>query len=329
MLNQSVDRAQDITKGLNGIWRGRYGTVSCPVSSHGKGRGDRKHSLCVSDRHDGNIGVHCFANCDWRDVKEELRRRGLLSERWSYTAPKLPKRNVIQHKNENTQNHALALWKSAQAASGSLVENYLRHLGITIPPPSSIQFLEQHWHTESRQEWPTMVAAVQDVEGKICAIHRTYLTNNGSGKAPVPEKTGKKSLGRVGGGSVRLSLAADTVALVEGIEDALAVQQMTQTPTWAVLGASGFGTVVLPKHIRRVILAPDGDEAGDKTINPAARRLILAGIEVVVVRLPPGKDWCDILPIFEERAALLEFEGGKDHKDANREAWFETLGRQP
>ena len=181
-------------------------------------------------------------------------------------------------------------------------------------------------HKESRRQWPTMVAGVQNAEGRLCAIHRTWLAINGSGKAPVPPNSEKKSLGPVGGGAVRLALAAETVALAEGVEDALAILQMTGTPAWAVIGTSGFTSVELPRHIRRVILAPDGDEAGDKVIDPAARRLVRAGIEVRVVRPPRGVDWCDILGTFEERAAFLEHVGGEDREQAEREAWIDALG---
>ena len=72
--------ARDITKALGGQWRGYYGEASCPVPGHGRGHGDQDPSLSIYDRDDG-VWVCCFANCDWRDVKEELRRRGLLPER--------------------------------------------------------------------------------------------------------------------------------------------------------------------------------------------------------------------------------------------------------
>ena len=101
--------------------------------------------------------------------------------------------------------------------------------------------------------------------------------------------------------------------------------QMTGTPVWAVLGTSGFLVVELPDHIHRVILAPDGDKAGDKVIDPAAERLTRQGIDVRVSQPPPGKDWCDILGTFEERAAFIEHEAGEDRDQAEREAWAEVF----
>ncbi len=325
MRNRPLSLARDIAKALGGRWHGGRAMVPCPVSSHGRGRGDKNPSLSIHDHDDGGISVHCFAGCDWRDVKEELCRRGLQSARAQDKPLKPPKSPVVNEDRERNQGHAIAIWEASRTATGSLAEEYLRRRGITMALPQSIRFLDQHWHKESRRQWPTMVAGVQNAEGRLCAIHRLWLAVDGSGKAPVPPKSEKKALGPVRGGAVRLSLAADVVALVEGIEDALAVQQMTGTPAWAVLG-TGFTSVELPGHIRRVILAPDGDAAGDKVIDPAARRLVRAGIEVRVVRPPRGTDWCDILGTFEERAAFLEQVGGEDREDAEREAWIDALG---
>ena len=69
-------------------------------------------------------------------------------------------------------------------------------------------------------------------------IHRTYLLDDGSGKAPP----GKKMLGAVGGGSVRLSPLGDAghLGIAEGIETALAAQAIFGIPTWAALSADGL-----------------------------------------------------------------------------------------
>ena len=327
MRNRPLSLAREIIAALpRGQWHGSYGMASCPVPGHGRGRGDQNPSLSIHDRDDGNIVVRCFAACDWRDVMEELCRWGLLSARAQDKPLKPPKSPVVNEDRERNQGHAIAVWRASRAAAGSLAEEYLRRRGITVALPPSIRFLDQHWHKESRRHWPTMVAGVQNAEGRLCAIHRTWLAVDGSGKAPVPLKFEKKALGPVRGGVVRLALAADSVALVEGIEDALAAQQMTGTPAWAVLGTSGFKAVELPRHIRRVIFAPDGDEAGNKVIDPAAHRLVRDGIEVRVARPPRGMDWCDMLGTFEERAAFLEHVGGEDREQAERKAWIDALG---
>ena len=67
--------ALDLVKALDGRWHGAYGTARCP--SHR----DRNPSLSVRDGTDGAVVFHCFAGCDWRDVKDALRARGILPER--------------------------------------------------------------------------------------------------------------------------------------------------------------------------------------------------------------------------------------------------------
>ncbi len=70
-------RARAVVKALGGRWAGRYGMARCPAHK------DRTPSLKVSDPPAGSDEpiFHCFAGCDWRDVKDALRRDGLLPER--------------------------------------------------------------------------------------------------------------------------------------------------------------------------------------------------------------------------------------------------------
>ena len=64
----------------------------------------------------------------------------------------------------------------------------------------------------------------------------------------------------------------------------------------------------MPKHIKQVILAPDGDDAGQHIIKEAAARLAGQGREVRAAKLPAGRDWCDVLDEYEERAGMMEFD---------------------
>ncbi len=108
--------------------------------------------------------------------------------------------------------------------------------------------------------------------------------------------------------AVRLAPTSDRVWLTEGVEDGLALMQMMGEPAWAVLGTSGFKSVKVPDSIKQVILAPDGDDAGQAVLEEAARRLAGQGREVRAAKLPAGRDWCDLLDDYEERAGILEFD---------------------
>jgi len=203
------------------------------------------------------------------------------------------------------QDRALKIWHQTRPAQGTPAEDYLRSRGITIPIPPTIRFHAALLHPDIDQHLPCMVAAVCDIERHITAILRTWLTSNGQ-KAPL--RRPRMALGTLTGNAVSLAPTTDRVWLTEGIEDALALVQMMQEPAWAVLGTSGFKTIALPESIKQVILAPDGDDAGQGVIQETAHRLAGQGREVRAAKLPAGKDWCDVLDTYEERAGIMEFD---------------------
>ena len=315
--------AKEVTKALKGNWHGTYGLTQCPVHD------DRTPSLKVSDRSGGEgITVHCFAGCDWRPIKDDLRSRGILPDWEGKSRSPAPKRKPrsIQPKRDDRPDRrdtAAAIWETTQAIGGTVGENYLRNRGITTELPPLLRFAYLK-HGPTGLSFPTLVAGVQDADGKFCGIHRTFLKPDGAGKAEVLEP--KMALGPIAGGTVRLAPVGNTVALVEGIEDGLAVQQMTGQPAWACLGTSGFKNFEPPDRIEQVILAPDADNGGENVIEAAARRLANMGLDVRTAMPAPGKDWCDMLLDFEERAAIREFDGEEDRETAKDAAWAELLG---
>src|SRR6185312_16955567 len=109
---------------------------------------------------------------------------------------------------------------------------------------------------ESKRGWPGLVARVRDgAGGATGGIHRTYLVDDGSAKAPP----GKKMLGPVAGGSVRLfAIGHDGhIGIAEGIETALSAQAIFGIPTWAALSADGLRKWQWPADIRKVTIFAD------------------------------------------------------------------------
>lgn len=298
-------------KSSSGGWLTR-----CPVPDHGNGRGDRNPSLLVTD---GNkVPVYsCFGNCPSAAVADEIRRRGLVEveAREGISAQPVQKMDDDRARTDK----ARAIWSE----SDGLPFPYLTTRGINVTPPPSIR-----WHRSLAYDrttfCPAMVAAVQGADGRLVAVHRTYLTADGCGKAPVVSP--KKALGPIRGGAVRLAQAGSTLLLAEGIEDALSLVEMTGRPTWAVLGTAGFGNVILPAEVETVILAPDGDPAGEKVVAGAAERFAAEGRRVLHLRPPPGLDWCDALGEFNERAAIGEYDGGLPRDAAERQAFLDVFG---
>ncbi len=301
--------AREIVKALSGHWSGSYGLCFCPCHNDGK-----TPALKVSDdeRKDDHIDLHCFAGCHWRDVKTELRRRGLLPKREDHNEPRRKGRcrrrqtaHATQDPNDNTKARiasALKPWHESKDADGTLLEIYLRRRDILIPVPPSIRFHPHLKHGPTGLRFPAMVVAVQILDRRITAIHRTFLLPDGRGKAQVSEP--KMALGLIGVGAVHLASATEELVLAEGIETALSVLQATGKPVWACLGTSGLKAVILPLEVKTVIIAADADEAGEKAAQDAARRFYLEGREVKIARPPAGMDWNDVLRLPENVTPL-------------------------
>jgi hypothetical protein len=322
--------AQSLTRALGGKWTGKHGMARCPAHK------DRTPSLSVAETDVSTVLLKCFAGCSQDAVIDALRHRGLWEHDRRYPARR-PQRLSSQNNNvilprqgaAKPSAKALAIWKSSQPITGTLAESYLIARGITPPDPSPLKFHPALDYFDTAApggpvKLPAMVAAVQSVAGNMTAIQRTYIDPRGDRKAQVA--TPKKTLGTVTGGAVRLAAAAPTLALCEGVEDALALAQMTGQAAWAVLGASNFRNFQPLPVTQKIVLAPDADLAGDKAVAEAAERFAELGLKVLHLRPPEGCDWCDLLGDYEERAALREFDGGDDRAEAELQAFAEVVG---
>ena len=236
----------------------------------------------------------------WKEAWEKVRKKyeGVIETggpRPKRDKPKGDKRTLAQK-----------LWE--QASKNTLrISTYLKNRGLSGKVPPALRETELYWKLNGKAEgpFPVMLARVDNVDGEIIAVHRTYISPDGSGKAPV--EIPKLTLGPSGGGSVHLGLPKDGVlALTEGIETGLAVQEATGLPVWAALSTSGLKSVKLPATIKTVHIFADRDPVDPKTgrrpgedaAHKLAERLIHEG-RTVYVHVPgnPGDklDWLDVL----------------------------------
>lgn len=291
--------ARNITAALKGRWSGSKGVAHCPAHD------DRSPSLAIKGNPDGGVTVHCFAGCDWRDVKAELQRMGLLPEFNGEIAEPLKtgeQRRAEQEAKERelAQKEAWAksIWNKSQEASNSPVEAYLRGRGINILSPT-LRYNPILKHADTGQDFPAMVAAVTKWPSReVTGIHRTYLQTGGRGKANVSKQ--KMMAGSCSGGAVRLATVGKTLAVSEGIETGLSVQQSSGIPTWAALSTSGIKSLVLPELplASEIIIAADHDTSGQGKFaaETAAKRWSLEGRDVLIILPPtPGTDFNDTL----------------------------------
>jgi len=164
-------------------------------------------------------------------------------------------------------------------------------VGLAIPP--SIRFHPRLRHP-SGAYLPAMVAAIEDRNGTLVGVHRTFLRPDGAGKAKVEPQ--KMALGRLKGCAVHLTAGAPELALCEGIETGLSILQATGRHVWCALGTSNLGQIDLPACVRELVIAADNDEPGLKAAHAAADAYRANGYSVRIVSPRTRRaDWNDLL----------------------------------
>ncbi len=290
--------ARGIVAALDGRWHGSYGTACCPAHD------DRRPSLSISER-DGKLLVKCHAGCEQAVVWGALRDGGLLgTSNYEFSPSHVSSngralrqmalgRSAHRREGSNTP-HARKIWRAAKPAEGTPAQTYLQHRGITIEPPPTIRYHPGLKHGPTGLPLPAMVAAVTMWPGReVVAIHRTFITADGSKKAPVTQN--KMMLGPCSGGAVRLGSPGDALMVGEGIETCLAAMQATGRPAWAALSTSGLRALNLPETAREVIVLADGDDPGEAAARETALRWKQEGRSVRIARPPRGADFNDVL----------------------------------
>ena len=124
---------------------------------------------------------------------------------------------------------------------------------------------------------------------------------------------------------MRLTPGAHSLQLCESVEDGLALLQMTDRPSWAVPGAGFMTSFEPPPEVRTLLLCPDHDKAGIEATEKAIKAATNRSLNLRRLLPPPGRDWCDCLEFFEERAAIREFDGGDDRQQAESKSWVESF----
>lgn len=277
----SSDIAPRIVAALHGEWSSTHGMCRCPAHA------DATPSLSVTRKPDGRVLVHCFAGCDGADVIDALRHRGL----WPGRAERPPRQLVRRPETpdqaaQRKRGFAQAIWRSAVPVAGTLGEVYLRSRRIRGALPDCLRFVDRHPHLTRTTSHPALIAAVQDAAGAVIAIQRTWLAEDGSGKAALePAKAG---LGPMDDGAVRLRPPGVLIGLAEGVETALSAAELYGLPVWATLGAGRLGQVKLPEICSAVVIFADDGASGLQQAREAQRVLSRQGRTVHIERPPRG-----------------------------------------
>lgn len=269
------------------------------VPAPGHGADDRSVSLMVSK---GRVVVHSFGAADWREVRDDLCRRGLVdrdgrligSGGFSSAGASRPRPCALERRAV-----AGTLWANGiRPSEDGIVVRHLRSRAVSWS--AALCDLREHPRAPFSVYEPggrtgrALMAAVRDPDGALTAVELTYLTPNG--RVATSLRAPRKTVGQVPGGSaVRLCPAAAGMVVAEGVITTLSAMARFGRPGWALMAAGNLARWRPPSNVNDILIAADRGEAGER-----AARALEAGLRtrdlVVEVALPPIPfgDWNEL-----------------------------------
>jgi hypothetical protein len=184
---------------------------------------------------------------------------------------------------------ALRLWGRSVPIKGTIAEAYLRNRNISLDRwPPTLRFLPPltDYH-------PAMIAAfaipnepepgvlINDT-ATVCAVHLTLLKADGSDKADT--QPNKIIIASPRGAPVVIAPPHDTLAVTEGIEEALTVHIAMRWGVWAAGSASHMPALAdaVPSNVTRIVIIQDDNESGRRGSRGLAQRLRARGLSVEI-----------------------------------------------
>lgn len=235
-----------------------------------------------------------------------------------YSAEKDPQ--AVAKKDADLRRKITQYWDKAYTLDQPQAEparNWLRVRGLSqVPLPiPSLRFHPGMLYMSGSDKlgtFPTLLGLVRRPDGKTSTIHRTFLSADGSAKAPLPDGLDARkeyphpSTHPTNGAAIRLSFAEHPVLSVgEGIETMLSAQLIApEWPAWSVLNKELLTQVEVPHYVRAVIVWADRDrsQSGAAASVELVDRLRGQGVRAVAF-MPPytipddkkGIDWNDVV----------------------------------
>ncbi|MFV0622660.1 CHC2 zinc finger domain-containing protein [Sphingomonas sp. ac-8] len=275
-----------------------------------KKSGDELKGLCPFHPEDtasffvneGKQVFHCHGCAAGGDVIELHRRLHHVDFRQACldlagTAPVAPpvleNPVLVAMRRAESVRRAREIWQEATPIGWSLSETYLVNRGIGHAVPGSIRHshVARWWDADGREgrREPAMIAALQDREGRVAGIQRTFLDCEGRKST---RGTPRLSLGRARGCAVRFGPVAETVMLAASVEDGLAVRLMFPgASVWAAVGDGNLPHVRFPAEVRSVIVCGDADAPGRAAAAAAMTAYAATGLAVEDLAPRAGKDF--------------------------------------
>jgi len=174
--------------------------------------------------------------------------------------------------------------------AGDPVDLYLKNRSIGILPEGAVMYHPaiDYWEDGKKTgTHPAMVAAIMTNALERVTYKITFLTKEGF-KADVPVQKKTMPVERqMNGDCVRMFRVTDTVAISEGIENAIKFTEDTGMPCWSVDNAGNMEKFLPPDGVKNVVIVADSDEnfQGYVSAFTLAKNLKNKGLMVNVVMI--------------------------------------------
>lgn len=272
-------------------------------------------------------------NCSFSDILKEVDEYLNGSNVAPSHAKPIPQRAVVPlvqpdqgPSDEELLAKRRALWNPASAydptttpyyGCRSIRQSVLRQVrNVRVTP--ALAFYEKDKETKQVKKvgvFPAILGLMRDADDRPVAIHRTWLSADRRGKAPVVKPKKLSQTNDAAGGAVRLFDADNSadLGLTEGLETALSARQLSEdgyfdgcgpVPVWACYSERNLRNFQIPKmllgSLKRIIIFADNDERGTGQKAAEETRAILQERYpdlIIEIRVPElaGMDWNDVL----------------------------------
>jgi hypothetical protein len=271
--------------------------ASIPAPGHSAA--DRSVSLLLVD---GRVVAHGFGAFAWREILDDLRRRGWIDEENRLLDGGAP--GLARRIDERTRAERIAvarrLWAGGHSiTAGDPAALYGRRRGVDLGLDVA-GALRSHAAAPAavyrgRGPWrPALLAAVHDAAGGLTAVEMTYL--DARGRRSALARPVRKAVGVLPAGcAVRFAPAAAEMLVGEGVFTTLSAMQRFRRPGWALLSTGNLRRWTPPPGVRHVLIAGDRGPDGERSARRLRGALIAAGVAADVAWPPEGcGDWNDL-----------------------------------
>lgn len=234
-------------------------SCKCPVHN------DNKPSMSIKDDGNNDVIVNCFTGCDFKEIKDTLRKMGILPE-WKpegkkeqkaekKAEPEVPKEETAKQEEKES-----FIWKGAGKDGLEHIQKYFAGRGIVLDP-MPVCFRWNSYIDKSGDAQNMIVAAASmPSDEKVVAVQRLFID------LEEYTKDGAKMHGPCEGRAVWFDRKREKVELLvgEGIETVLSAMQATGLNGAAALSTSGMKNLIIPEETEALYILVDSDPVREK-----------------------------------------------------------------